>query len=301
MKLAPLLAQYLYSNKRLDLPGIGSFILDPSVSTVTDAKQGKLIHPEGISFENDAAIRDAPDLINYISSQTGKIKALAAADLDSHLELAKQFLNMGKPFLFEGIGHLARIRSGQFTFTAGDLLPESQKESSVRELSTASPTEESLADYKSIFYPRKEKLNWRKPAALLLLLSGVGLAIWGGYRMYKKTTAKNDETPVVEKKEELINTVPVPDTVRYQKDSVVEQPPAAVAAGNYKFVLEVSPAKRAFDRFSRLKTFQWDVKMETKDSLSYKIFMLLPATAAETNKIADSLSLLNGRKVFVEQ
>ncbi len=302
MKLAPLLAQYLYTNKRLDLPGIGSFILDPFVQVATDINQGKLVHPDGISFENNATIRESPDLITYISSKTGKIKALAAADLDSHLEQAKQFLNIGKPFLFEGIGNLAKIRSGQFTFSAGDLLPESQKELSARDKSAASPTEESLADYKSIFYPRKQKMNWRRPAALLLLLGGVALAIWGGYRMYKKTTAKNDESPVVEKKNEEVNTtVPITDTVTYQKDSVVEQPPVAVVAGNYKFVLEVSPAKRAFDRFSRLKTFQWDVKMETNDSLSYKLFMLLPATAADTSKIADSLSLLYGKKVLVEQ
>ena len=31
MKLALLLAQYLYSHKKLDLPGIGTFHLDPSV------------------------------------------------------------------------------------------------------------------------------------------------------------------------------------------------------------------------------------------------------------------------------
>jgi hypothetical protein len=304
LKLAPLLAQYLYSNKRIDLPGIGSFILDPFVSAATEhTKQGKPVHPEGISFENDATIRESPDLVTFISAQTGKIKALAAADLDSHLELAKQFLNIGKPFLFEGIGSLAKLRSGQFTFTTGALLPESQKESVTREQTDASPSEESLADYKSIFYPGKQKLNWRKPAALLLLLAGVALAIWGGYKMYKKTTARNDGPPLVEKKEEVNNPVPVTDTVRYQEDSVTAPPPppVAVAAGNYKFVLEVAPAKRAFDRYSRLKTFQWNVKMETKDSLSYKLFMLLPAMAADTSKIVDSLSLLNGRKVFVEQ
>jgi len=302
LKLAPLLAQYLYTNKRLDLPGIGSFILDPYVTAEAEhTKQGKPINIPGISFENNAAIREVPELITYISSQTGKIKALAAADLDSHLELAKQFLNIGKPFLFEGIGNLAKIRSGQFTFTAGAIMAESMKGFAAKDSSTP-PTEESLSDYKSIFYRAKAKLSWKKPAALLLLLAGVALAIWGGYKMYKKTTSKNNESIVEEKKEpgNTGNVVSSTDTVLYPKDSVVERTQAAVPAGNFKFVLEVSPAKRAFDRFGRLKTFLWDVKMETKDSLSYTLFMLLPAVATDTTKLLDSLTRLNGRKVYIE-
>ena len=35
------------------------------------------------------------------NAQTGKIKALASADLESYLELAQQFLNIGKPYLLE--------------------------------------------------------------------------------------------------------------------------------------------------------------------------------------------------------
>jgi len=84
LKFAPLLAQFLYTHKRLDLPGIGSFILDPS--TVVDSeltKQGKPAILEGVSFENNSAIKQSAELISFIAGQTGKIKALAAADLDS--------------------------------------------------------------------------------------------------------------------------------------------------------------------------------------------------------------------------
>jgi hypothetical protein len=83
---------------------------------------------------------------------------------------------------------------------------------------------------------------------------------------------------------------------------VKADPPAAPAipSGNYKFVLENAFAKRAFDRFTRLKTFQWNVQMETKDSLQYKIFMILPAVASDTTRIKDSLTNLNGRKVYIE-
>ena len=107
MKLTHLIAQYLYKNKRLDLQGIGSFSLDNSI--VIEAEDNKAPQQkgiEGVSFENNATIKEDPELISFISFYTGKIKALASADLNSHLELAKQFMNIGKPFLFEGIGSL---------------------------------------------------------------------------------------------------------------------------------------------------------------------------------------------------
>ena len=109
MKLAPLLAKYLYTHKRLDLPGIGTFLFDPSAIIESESsKYNKPRNMEGISFESNVLAKETAELIGFISTQAGKMKALAAADLDSHLELAQQFLNIGKPFLFEGIGSLVK-------------------------------------------------------------------------------------------------------------------------------------------------------------------------------------------------
>ncbi|MBL0069751.1 MAG: hypothetical protein IPP39_15095 [Chitinophagaceae bacterium] len=217
MKVAPLLAQYLYVNKRLDLPGLGSFILDPStVIEPETGKHNKVTILEGVSFERNTAIKDTSVLVNFISSQTGTMKALAAADLDSHLGLALQFLNIGKPFLLEGIGTLTKVKSGEFSFTPGLSLPASLKEQSTKEVQS--------------------------------------------------------------------NQVAV-----------------TLPAGNYKFILETSDAKRAFSRLSKLKTFQWPAQMETKDSVSFTLYMLLPVTAADTSRVLDSLSRLNGKRVRIEQ
>jgi hypothetical protein len=84
-----------------------------------------------------------------------------------------------------------------------------------------------------------------------------------------------------------------------QKDSIL-LPAQNAAAGMQKFILEVCNAKRAFERYGRLKTFFWDIQMETKDSATYKLFMLLPASANDTNRIIDSLSLLSGKRVYIE-
>jgi len=299
LKLAPLLAQYLYTHKRLDLPGIGSFLLDPSVNIEPEInKQGKVVNPEGISFENNTAIKETPDLIQFIATQTGNIKALAAADLDSHLGLALQFMNIGKPFLFEGIGSLVKTQSREFAFTSGLIMPESMKEYSAREISSTSSTEESFTDYRNL-YDRKLKVKWRKPLAVLLLLAGLALAIWGGYTVYKRSTAKKNST-ITGKDTKDEKVFVTGNSQLFQKDSVIA-PTQNIPAGTQKFILEVANAKRAFERFGKLKTFQWNVQIETKDSISYTLFMVLPVAAADTSRVLDSLTRLNGRRVYIEK
>lgn len=300
MKLATLLAQYLYINKRLDLPGLGSFLLDPSTNIEQETgKQNKAANLEGVSFESNTSVKQTADIIQFISSQTGKIKALAAADLDSHLGLALQFLNIGKPFLFEGIGTLTKIKSGEFSFIPGQAIAAPVKEEITKNAPSSSSAEESLSDYKSVFYTRKQKMTWKKPVAVLLLVLGLALAIWGGYTVYKKTTAKKAKIESEESNKE--KTVLVEDTVMKQKDTVLQpKQTATVPVGSYKFILETADSLRAFNRFGRLKKFQWNVQIETKDSLSFKIFMLLPASVSDTVKILDSLTRLNGRRVYIE-
>jgi hypothetical protein len=308
LKLAPILAQYLYANKRLYLPGIGTFFLDPSVIIEQESgKHNRQATAEGISFENTSAIKDTNDLIGFISSQTGKMKALATADLDSYLELAQQFLNIGKPFLFDGIVSLVKIKSWQFAFTSGQIMPEKMKEYSAREIYSTSSTEESFSDFKNTSLTKKGNWKWQKPVVLLLLLAGVALAIWGGYTMYKKTTGDDNlsEVPDEVKPDE---TVLVADT-SVKKDSIssatkdsldnsIQIPP-----GKYKFVIEVANKERGLHRFATLKSYMINVKMETADSVSFKLFFLLPASVSDTARIRDSLSLLYTpawKKAFVE-
>lgn len=302
MKLAPLLAEFLYTHKRLDLPGIGSFVLHPTVTDDPDnTKQGKTIRAEDIHFDNNPGLKEAPDLVQFIAGQTGKIKALAAADLDSHLSIIQQFLNIGKPFLLEGIGSLVKIKSGEYAFSSGDVLSEKLKDYTAKEISATSSTEESFSDYRNMLNSRKGKTNWSKPAVMLLILAGIGLAIWGGYTVYKITTAKNKSGKSGNKEEtRLLNDTSV-NPVDSANQSLQNNPSQMGPSGSFRFVLEVANAPRAFERFGRLKTFQWNVQMETKDSLTYKLLMVLPASAADTSRIIDSLSRLNGRRVYIEQ
>jgi hypothetical protein len=168
-------------------------------------------------------------------------------------------------------------------------------------------------DYKKIFYSAKTKMNWRKPFVISLIIAGLILAVWGGYIVYKKTTGKNKPASN-ERNEKNNDKVNINDSTLHQKDGVVDtnqqlNPPipqfkqqlGPPSSGSFRFVLEDANAKRAFERFAKLKTFQWPVQMATKDSVFYTLFVVLPASAADTSRILDSLTRLNGRRVYIDQ
>ncbi|HPG11996.1 MAG TPA: hypothetical protein PLU37_10720 [Chitinophagaceae bacterium] len=307
MKLAPLLAEFLYSQKELSLPGIGIFKYSPSAEILeSGSHKSQKNTPAGtINFEN-ANITEAPDLVSYISSQTGKLKALAAADLNSHLELMQQFLNIGKPFLLEGIGSLVKIKSGEYAFTSGNEIPETLKDYSVKEISSTSSSKPTFSDYRKPINKLSSRSKWGKPVIALLVLAGIGLAVWGGYTVYKMTTSEQEKPASVVKNKPVDSNKNKEAVVKKDSTTTVQpnieniQPVATVnTAGKMKYVLENANARRAFERFAKLKAYFWPVQMETKDSISYTLFMELPSAYSDTTRIIDSLTILNGKKVSV--
>lgn len=290
MKLSPLLAQFLQTNRELRLAGIGRFRMEDTGLALTD-EQLKTIKgqpPFKIIFEQDITIKDDENLISFISAQTGKMKSLAAADLDSHMELARQFLNIGKPFMLEGIGTLVKNKSGSYEFTQGIQQSEKIKELATGESQTSFSTEDSFTDYEEMFSPRKPSGSSGKKIILWVsILAGIGLAIWGGYKVYNNSTGNTNQEP----QEETTVTVPVDTLV---KTDTVTQTKPAIDTTRYRYVIEESGRERALKRFSDLKSYGLRVLMETRDSIRFRIFFIIPSTPADTARIRDSLTLLYG-------
>lgn len=289
MKLASLFAQYLYTYHRLDLPGIGTFLLDPAVIAILENSKQRSAVAEGISFENNATIKESPDLIAFISLHTGKMKSLAIADLDSYLQSAQQFLNIGKPFVLEGIGTLIKQRPGDYQFIPVTVSAEKIKDYKARD-TTQVTVAESSATYESFLDAPPAKGSWKKPVFAVLIIVVVGAAIWGGYTIYKNkppvTAVENTVVPPAQV---------VPDTVTVSK----EPAPAVSPAATYKYVLEVADSARAFTRYNQLKSYQWKVQLETADSIRYKLFLVLPA-GNDTTRTLDSLRVWTGKNVYIE-
>lgn len=293
VKIPSLLAQYFYSNQRLELPGLGIFVVDLSALQAFQTTKQRSAILDGVSFESKTSLKEPPDLIAFIAEKSGKMKPLASADLDSHLQLALQFLNMGKPFSFEGIGILTKVKPGEFEFTPISVSTEKIKESYTSE-AASSTKEESASGYESFLSAPKTQFEWKKPVIGLMLLCGVGLAIWGGYVISQKNK-KNKATTAVQ---HIASQTIIPDTLQKVDSNSIAQTTLPVES-NYKYILEVAKSKRAFRRYKQLKEIRWKVELETQDSIQYKLYMLLPSMA-DTTRTLDSLTVMTGRKVYIE-
>jgi hypothetical protein len=115
-----LLTQYLYLHKKLNLPGIGSFILDPSAILPDEHNKDPHAVAVGIEFKNAVITEPDDELIEFIRVHTGKMKSLALADLDSFITLGTELVNIGKPFYLEGIGMLTKNKDGKYDFKPGE-------------------------------------------------------------------------------------------------------------------------------------------------------------------------------------
>lgn len=295
VKIPTLLAQYLYSNQRLELPGLGSFLLDTSALSALQHSKQRTAVLEGVSFETNLSLKESPDLIAFIAEKTGKMIPLASADLESHLELAQQFLNMGKPFSFEGIGILSRVKPGEYEFTSISVPTEKIKDLNTNDIVSTETKEEPASKYESFLSSANTKFEWKRPVIGIILLCGMGLTIWGGYVISQKKNKTIAHTAA----EKIIPEMTASDSLQ-KADSILPLAQTTVAPeNNYKYVLEIAKSKRAFKRYNQLKTIRWKVQMETKDSIQYKLYMLLPSMA-DTTRTIDSLTVMTGRKVYIE-
>lgn len=275
MKVAALLSQFLYTNKQMDLAGIGRFSFTPEPSGEGEKnKQGKL--PGIISFSSDTSTSDDQALIDYIAKQTGKMKPLATSDLHSFIELATEFLNIGKAFHIEGIGTLIKNPEGKFSFTQGQVLNEKIKEPGLAKDATRPVTEEEpFKGYDDPFVKRdRVKVPVTKFLLPLLLLAGVALAIWGGYHIYKSSSGNQAPSagPTVPVEDTTAATTQVDSTAL--KDSAARS--GALPPGTYKFVYETTTSKRrALSRFKQVHELIPEIQLQAlNDSSLFKIYIV---------------------------
>jgi hypothetical protein len=316
----------------MDLPGIGSFTLDAAVVIPLESDRIGQVHATGISFKN-ANIPLADDaLITFIKDHTGKMKSLAAADLDFYLTTGRQLLNIGKPFYLEGIGTLVKNKEGLLEFTPGDYLVARLEEHSHHDRrSAASPHEEQ---------PREEpkNANTRQTLLLLGLIAGLIVIGWGGYYLYKRNTyveptAENRATVIPESTaarpaDTTTATHPATDTALATQSSAtgnpakkdtaridasaakpVITPPLEIhdpipGAGEalYRFVILQTPNKgHALRRYNQLLGYQLNIKMYQKDSSWFKLYFPIAAAVRDTTRIKDSLADVYAARVTIEQ
>ncbi|MCF3109770.1 hypothetical protein LL912_13400 [Niabella sp. CC-SYL272] len=280
MKLASLLAQYLFAHKQLSLPGLGIFYAEDS---------GDPEHPT-LRFEQRPVNGFDEPVVDYISSETGKMKVLAISDLQSQLEDAVRFLNTGKPYLFTGIGTLLKKADGSYDFVSNTAaLPPRKKDVPITERNTIPQS-----------YIEEKPGNGRskKPAIIIIVLVVIAVAttIW----FYSKT---GEHREIVQAPDQAAPVAA--DTAKKQattgNTTTGSTPVSTATPGMTTYVLEITREPRASKRYNQLKKISWPVELEQLDSLQYAIVMKLSTAVADTARVRDSLTAISGKKVTIRQ
>lgn len=298
MKIQELLAQYLYKEKSLTLPGLGRFELDPSVN-LTDTKEQ--VWPDGaITFTMDRQAQLSEELLVFLVQQTGKMKPLALSDLESYISTGMQLINIGKPFLIKGIGSLSKNQTNQLQFEQGN--PVLEKIDSINTDHVRDRTV--LAEGETeIDFSHEERKSSRKPILIFGLIVALALVGWAVWLAFPKKTAT---TPAEENTEQTAaadtDVVQQPDTAAIIQDSAQPVAPV-VAAGDttsFKLIVETVASKAKADaRLAFHKGRQRELLLEMKDSTNYQLILSVARPLRDTAFVKDSLLKYYGIKAKV--
>jgi ribonucleotide reductase alpha subunit len=288
LKFAILLSKYFYTKKHLSLPGIGVFHLDAAVTVPEFSDKNFREVLKYIQFTHKNVAKADDELIEFIRTQTGKIRPLAESDLESYLADGKLLLNIGKPFTIEGIGSLQKMKSGDLVFSPGE--PTIERLDFHTEDKHPDKSVRNIPVYEENQSRTTSHNNQRRVLLVgTLVVIGLIVILWGGYTLYNKSN--NEPTQV---SSEVNTPITSADTSTIQQsDSSLVQPPPVTAApsGTYKFIFEQTNRKaRALKRFAYVHDLSPRIQMETADSLSFTIFVRLPATPTDTGRLKDSLN-----------
>ena len=303
MKIEQLFVQYLYNHKQVSLQGIGIFKLKPDVILPVEGDKDFSIPADAFSFEYNLKATEDEGLVNYIVQQTRKIKPLASSDLDSYAILTKQFLNIGKPFIIEGVGTIQKNQQGKYDFIPGQFI-------SPRMDDTPAPLRERKDEIVSF---ESENTN-EKSGNILKIVLVAGLILLTGLVLYyflvvNKPIASQQVEQTATTADTIINigTTISPDTiVKNASDSLNNaatpvEPAIKTDNSSFKVVLKDYKSQNAVQvAYERLKSYGHKLEIIKVDSVNYKLAMPFTRPLSDTLRVKDSLKVFFGGKPYIQ-
>ena len=294
-----LLVKYFYQQKTIRLQGIGTLTLKGPAPDPAELEKNRNIQIEGLEFSFDQNALPDDGFVSFFAQQKGKIKPLAYSDVESHFQLVKQLLNIGKAYEINGLGTIQKMDNGAYSLTPGNFVNTTDtppvnirlKERSASAEDTKMATEQ----------------TGMSSAAKKWLLGVLSILILGtaGWFVYKYLLSKPDENPVV-------NTIATTDSTGFNTDTAGTKPPVA----NTPDLAPVGPAdsmqlkaylrsytdkSKALLSFKRLQSGNRNLVLETKDSVNFAVYLPLKALAGDTVRIKDSLNKFYAAAVTLQR
>jgi hypothetical protein len=282
VKVQDLLGEFLYQNKQLTLPTIGSFEMDASVN-VYESKEGTL--PENtIRFTQNTQAAAHDDLMNYLVQHSGKMKPLALSDLESYISNGWQLLNIGKPFTIRGVGSLTKSGS-TLHFQQGTPVLEKAEATGAYNVKDRTREKEEIKELN--FDSEVKKGGGKKAIIGIASVAALALIGWAIYlAIPKNDTVANDEQETVQP--DTSSTQATQDTVV----TLIQDTAATVSVKvdtSFQLVLfTFADTVKANKELRKQLTRRTNVAMVQKDSL-YQLLLTVNKPLADTTKVMDSL------------
>ena len=290
LKIERLLTDYLFKQGHLSLPGIGVIRYDGIGEAEFDEPSGRYRFSEGsLHFESDPKTELEDELVMHISRETGKMKPLAASDLESFLHFGQELINISKPFYINGLGVLQKSATQALEFIQED--PSNTAPERVRRYSTE-PRKQPIPEPMPVVPAGRHRLAM--PANLLWGL-GLLVLVLSGYSLFRylgnasgNPASENGITPGAQA------------TDTSAKAAAESVKTATAKRGVFNIVIEDAYRERALRRYADLKEWGHDIRMTTVDSLRFKLYIPVDAPLSDTARHRDSLRMFFGRPVRVE-
>jgi hypothetical protein len=287
-----LLVKYLYQHKQVSLQGFGTVLLNSNIPDIELINKNRQIPIEGAQFVYNMKAQTDENFVLFFSQQRGKIKPLAESDIESHLQLAKQLMNIGKPYEVEGLGIFAMHKDGSVVLHTGnyavpfaDNLGQPAK---LKERTEQQEKTEAEASGSAISAGARKALMI---AGILLALLVAGWFIWS--KMINDKATDPNVTAAETTDTTIQNVVPLPD-------SLVQAAPDSISSWKAYF-RTFNGSQRIPAMLGLYKSFPDSVKIETADSINYRMYVEFKAPVSDTAMMVDSLTRHFLRPVTIEK
>lgn len=261
--------QFLVEKKSVSLQGIGTFFINGDAENIDEANE--------IQFTYDLKAITTVELINTIALESKRMKPLVSADIESYLNLIKQFLNIAKPYHFQGIGVLTKNNKGEYLFQE-----KNTYKSTLSYNKDESPVEITHIETNN---SRKKIIVYSLIAFVIIsIISGVGWGIynWIGNSKSKNAIAiKNDSINIVKQKPILVTDS---TSAIIQIDSISKKYVVGIIRYRSNLFNELNDLNR-----SGLIAFHDTIFI--KDSLRYRLIISHSFPRTDSIKVLDSLKL----------
>lgn len=283
-RITQFLRSFLAEQGSLPLPGFGVISFDGTMAAEASADAGGGFPPGSLTFWADPGVAWDEALIQRIAQETGKMRTLVVSDLDSYLQFGHELTNISKPFHIDGIGWVQKDHRNEVSFMQEDGTADT---SGGRRHKGAS----------------REKRSGRPfPWRAVTIWGGLALLSVGAYWIASRLDVAEHFERWRASRRTADSAASALAPVRVDTPKATEKTTPVPPKKDYPFsvVLEISTRERALKRYADLKEWGHDVRMTTKDSVRFKIYIPIQAPLSDTARHRDSLRIFFDRRVWIE-